>query len=111
MSEQADLEKMAMEYQDARNLWNVDDTSSHQHFIEVMQGAINQLAEARRDKERLEKAVSGMLENYIQLKQITLAMARSDSPNWIGSRLTPDDDIHVVAVRAAMSAHETKEAR
>jgi hypothetical protein len=54
----------------------------------------------------LRQALSGMLGNYIELKRISLIYARSDAPNWMPS-LTENDDIHVIAARAALAA--TKE--
>jgi hypothetical protein len=56
-----------------------------------------QLEEARR-------AMTGMLENYITLKEMSLVLARSDAPNWIGRNMTADDDIHVIAVRKSLAA-------
>lgn len=54
---------------------------------------------------KLLEAVKGMLENYIELKKISLIMARSDRPNW-GQGLTENDDIHVLAVREAIAEAE-----
>lgn len=51
---------------------------------------------------QLVQAASGMLENYLELKRISLAMACSDAPNWMGANLTPDDDVHVIAVRKVL---------
>lgn len=51
----------------------------------------------------MREALNGILENYIELKRITLHMAKSDAPNWIGKNLTVDDDIHVIAARAAIA--------
>ena len=48
-------------------------------------------------------ALSAMLANYLELKRVSLALARSDAPNWIGSPMTPDDDIHVIKARAAIA--------
>lgn len=55
-------------------------------------------------RDALAAALRGMLDNYIELKRITLAVARSDSPNWLGCQMTPEDDIHVKAARAALAA-------
>lgn len=58
--------------------------------------------------EELVQAAKGMLENYIQLKRISLAVARSDNPDWMPS-LTEDGDIHVIAIRKAIAKAEEKE--
>ncbi len=47
-------------------------------------------------------ALEGLLENYLTLKRISLIVARSDGP-WAGSHLTEDDDVHVIAARAALA--------
>ncbi len=49
------------------------------------------------------EALEGMLENYIELKRISLCMAKSDAPNWIGASMTPEDDVHVIAARQAIA--------
>lgn len=56
----------------------------------------------KQERDTLQRAAKGMLENYIEMKVITLAMARSDAPSWVGARMTPDDDTHVIAVRKAL---------
>lgn len=53
-------------------------------------------------------ACKGMLANYIELKRIALLVAKSDAPNWVGSGLTAEDDIHVTAVKAAIAKAEGK---
>lgn len=62
------------------------------------------LAALEADKRRLVEAASLMLGNYLVLKAISLRAARSDNPNWIGRDLKPEDDIHVIGVRAAIDA-------
>ncbi len=51
------------------------------------------------------KALRGMLENYIELKRIALAVSRHDTPHWVGAKMTPDDDIHVQAARKALGGY------
>lgn len=63
-----------------------------------------------KENAELGKAASGMLENYLFLKDTSLRLARGDAPNWIGSTLTPEDDIHVIAVRKALDS-AAKEAK
>ncbi len=61
---------------------------------------------AQRDE--LLKALRGMLENYLNLKSISLKIAKSDAPGWIGQGLGVEDDIHVIAVRKAIARAEGK---
>lgn len=49
------------------------------------------------------EALQGMLENYIELKRISLMVAQSDAPNWAGATLTVEDDIHVIKARAILA--------
>lgn len=64
--------------------------------------------EAQRQREYVQaleavaEAGRKMLENYRELKSISLAMAKSDAPGWIGNSLTVDDDIHVRDVTKAL---------
>ena len=51
------------------------------------------------------EACKGMLENYITLRRISLDLARSDRPGWCPG-VTVDDDVHVIAVRAAIAKAE-----
>lgn len=57
----------------------------------------------REERDKLRQALGGMLDNYIELKHISLIMARSDAPGWIGRGMTVDDDIHVQKARAALN--------
>jgi hypothetical protein len=61
-----------------------------------------QLSDAQAALKVSQDAMRGMLGNYIELKRISLYMAKSDSPNWIGRDMQPEDDIHVQAVTAAL---------
>lgn len=65
---------------------------------------IKRCAELRTQNAELREALSGMLENYIELKRFSLCIARSDAPNWVGAAMTPEDDIHVIAARQALAA-------
>lgn len=70
--------------------------------------AVNSHARLLAHNEMLRKALDGMLGNYIEMKRIILITASSDAPNWIGARITPEDDIHVIAARAALEQTEEK---
>jgi hypothetical protein len=63
----------------------------------------SQLATERERVKALDGASRGMLENYLELKNISLILAKSDAPGWIGRGMTVDDDVHVQAVRAALT--------
>lgn len=54
----------------------------------------------------LVEAYSAMLENYVELKRISLIVAKSDAPNWIGAGFTVEDDIHVQKARALLDRIE-----
>jgi len=47
--------------------------------------------------------LTGMLEGYLGLKHVSLIIAKSDSPGWIGQGMTVDDDIHVKAARSVIA--------
>lgn len=78
----------------------LEGTASNEAYYENLR---KMLYRAERQRDKLAEALRGMLDNYIELKRITLAVARSDSPNWLGCQMTPEDDIHVKAARAALT--------
>lgn len=59
----SEIEALRRDYQDARNLWNVDDTSPHAHFIDVMQDCMNKEHSLRARVAELEKDAAELLKH------------------------------------------------
>lgn len=55
----------------------------------------------------LSRALTGMLGNYLELKRLSLILARSDNSGWAPG-LTENDDVHVIAARKAIDAAKAK---
>ena len=87
-------------------LWNLRASDGERLAMELSEDRAREIEAAINERAALvavAEAATRMLENYRELKQISLALAKSDAPNWVGAGMTVDDDIHVQAVTNALA--------